>query len=78
MIAFMKTVDGKTASLTHASYVKRRPVAEFDRLREENLKILDSIRRTITERSEPYRPKSLDNHHRYVFGLPWTLRRFNL
>lgn len=77
MISYMKAVDSETALPTHAD-AEPLPIGEFNHLREENLRILTSIRHTIMERGQPYRPKSLDDGQRCLYGLPWTRRHHNL
>lgn len=77
MTAYMKSVNGKTASTVHPE-AERLPLKEFNQLREDNLRILKAIRESIADRKEPYRAKSLDDQNNYLFGLPWTTRRHNL
>jgi hypothetical protein len=77
MITFMTSIDGKTAPTIHPD-VQRRPLKEFNRLRDDNLRILKLIRRNIVEKQEPHRAKSLDDSIGCLFGLPWTSRRHNL
>lgn len=73
---FMKTVDAQSTLPVHPD-ANKLPIKEFNRLREDNLRILKSIKGTIVERNQPYRATSLDDDHRYMFGLPWTTRKHN-
>jgi len=77
-IAFIRDFDSKTASPEHPA-AQPLPIDEFNRRREENLKILKAIRQSILQTGEPYRAKSIDYPGwAYFFGLPWTRRKLNL
>jgi hypothetical protein len=77
-IAFFRKVDGKTAPPWHPE-AERLPIKMFNRLREDNLRILKAIRQYIVDKGEPYRPKTLlRGWPNYLFGLPWTTRKINL
>jgi hypothetical protein len=76
-IKFMQEVDGKTALPWHAA-AEPLPIGEFNRLRDDNLRILKALRRYVSETQTPYRPNTLDSEYHHCFGLPWTRRRHNL
>ena len=75
-IKFMEQADSKTALPWHPD-AEPLPIAEFNRLRDENLQRLKAIRGYVSAAKVPYRPKELETFPQYVFGLPWTGRRQN-
>ncbi|MBI1914496.1 MAG: hypothetical protein HYS12_07130 [Planctomycetes bacterium] len=75
-IAFMRHLDGRTAVPWHPE-AERRPINEFNRLRDENVRILKAIRQYIVQTGKPYRPKILDGWPSEIIALPWTGRQMN-
>jgi len=75
-ITFMTTVDAATAPPWHPE-ASRLPVDSFNRHRDANLQTLKAIRQYIVATGTPYRAKTLDDAHRFFYGLPWTGRRHN-
>jgi len=78
-IAFMRRLDGRTAAPWHAQ-AEQFPIDEFDRLRDENVRILKAVRQYIVRTGKPYLPKTLDgpknrnSGERQIIALPWTGR----
>jgi len=72
-IAFMRHLDGRTAAPWHAQ-AEQYPIDEFNRLRDENVRILKAVRQYIVHTGKPYRPKVLDGWSSEIIALPWTGR----
>jgi hypothetical protein len=75
-IKVMEKLDAATASAWHPE-AEQHPRDEFNRLRDENLRTLKSIRIFVAMSGKPHRAKSLDHEHGVFFGLPWSRRYFN-
>jgi len=69
-VKFMETVDRDKARPTHME-AHRLPVARFDALRKDNLRMMKELRASIEARKEAYRPKSIDGYFGTMTGLPW-------
>lgn len=69
-IKFMKTVDREKASTPFIDGRLAEP-AEFERLRKENLRILEKLKTSIETMKEPFRPKVLDLQRAWMGLLPW-------
>jgi hypothetical protein len=74
---FMRKADAKKAVAWHP-YAKPVPPAEFESRREANIRVLTAIRESIVRTGKPYRARTIEGSHEYIFGLPWTGRKHNL
>ncbi|WP_254513263.1 hypothetical protein [Anatilimnocola floriformis] len=75
-IKVMEKLDAATASAWHPE-AEQYPRDIFNRLRDENVRTLKSIRAFVAANGKPYRPKSLDSEYAKFSGLPWSRRHFN-
>jgi hypothetical protein len=69
---FFKTVDGKKARPIYLSE-NRYEIDDFNKMRDENIVTLKTIRASIVARGESYRPKAITRLQRGIqfVGLPW-------
>jgi len=72
-IAFMRHLDARTAPPWHAQ-AEQFPIDKFNRLRDENVRILQAVRQSIVHTGKPYRPVILDGWSSKIIALPWTGR----
>jgi hypothetical protein len=70
-IAFMRDLDAVDRTAWHPD-AEPLPIGKFNRVREENLRVLKATRQHIDQRGEPYRPKRLYSWTPHIIGLPWT------
>lgn len=75
-IRFFTTIDRKKASTPYIDGGRLDP-EEFDKLRKENLAVLNRIKRTIEASGQTYRPKSFYPSFAVMDLLPWKIAAKN-
>lgn len=76
MLEYFKKADAQRDPPWHPD-AKRLLAAEFNRRRDQNIKTLTAIRNLISETGKRYRTNTIDGAHYCIFGLPWSVRKFN-
>jgi len=69
-MAFMRDTDAASQIPWHEN-ASGYSTDEFNRLRDENLRILKAIRQSIVLTGQPYRPKALHYYRTHILGLSW-------